>query len=109
MLKRQIVHPSISLYPTSILVEYFRGLVSDYKNKHRIQIHISMIFRPIAFQWCIVCYGFNKNNSSYKWCKNSLFQVKPRFKSNSRMVDHYFRNEEIKPGHSAATQNSEYL
>ena len=33
--------------------------------------------------------------------KISLFQVKPRFKSNSRMVNHYFRNEEIKPGHSA--------
>ena len=32
--------------------------------------------------------------------KISLFQVKPRFKSNSRMVNHSFRNEEIKPGHS---------
>ena len=32
--------------------------------------------------------------------KVSLVQVKPRFKSNSRMVNHYFRNKEIKPGHS---------
>ena len=36
-----------------------------------------------------------------KDAKISLFQVKPRFKSNSRMVNHYLRNEEIKPGHSA--------
>ena len=33
--------------------------------------------------------------------KISLFQVKPRLKSDSRMVNHCFRNEEIKPGHSA--------
>ena len=33
--------------------------------------------------------------------KISLFQVKPRFKSNPRMVTHCFRNEEIRPGHSA--------
>ena len=56
MLKGQTVHQSISLYPTIVSnfqglcnLEYFKGLVSGYKNKYRIQIHISIIFRPIAF------------------------------------------------------------
>ena len=76
-------------------------MVSGYKNKYHIQIHIFVIFRPIAFQWCTVCYGSDENHGCYKWCKISLFQVKPRLKSNPRMVTHCFRNEEIRPGHSA--------
>ena len=33
--------------------------------------------------------------------KISLFQVKLGFKSNPRMATNCFRNEEIRPGHSA--------
>ena len=38
---------------------YFKGLISGYKNKHRI----FTIFRPIAFQWCIDCYDSDENQS----------------------------------------------